>query len=633
MLLGIMKRFRFAFPILAVVACAWLTLFVFRLPARESLPHSRPQPPPPVERVQAAAEAFEYQPGIQGGELRMNLSDDPQTFNLVLSTDAITTQLLDWLYEGLLDRNRVTYELEPRLAVALPEAVDEHNLVWELELRDDVAWFDGEPVTAADVVFTMNRIIYNDNIPTSMRYAWQLEDVDPDTGRPIVRQVEVEKIDRYRVRYTLPFEWAYFAETLTQNIFPRHILEDAVADGRFSNMWDKSVDPREVIGCGLFRLHSYRDGERVILKRNPDYFRTNRFGDRKPYVDRIVYSIVRTSGLARDAFMEGRLDITGVPGSDFKDMFRQQEVQDFTIHRRGPSTGTRFFVLNQNPRTDSSGNPYVAPHKLVWFRDRRFRRALAHAIDRDTIRKVVFDGQAYNQHSPVSEANTLYYTGDNERFPQFPVVKYDFDLSQARAYLDDMDLIDRNGDGIRQDAEGRPVEFVVHTYADSPDYAAIVTLMRSDFRRIGVKMDLVQLTFSGLVGRLTREFNWEAIILGLTGGFGDPMNAGRNVWPTSGNLHMWNPNQQDETHAYDWELRINEIFSQAQRTPDYEERLKLAAEFQHIISREVPLIYTVNEAVNTAVYNRFGNFNPTVFSLIDIDMIYDRPLKELRGEE
>jgi peptide/nickel transport system substrate-binding protein len=614
--------------VVSILACFIALVWLFRLPARESVPATAPSPPPPVEQVQAAAESFQYRRGVHGGELRLNLGDDPQTFNMVLSTDAVTSTLLGWLYEGLLTRNRVTYELEPRLAAAMPEPVDEAGLVWEVTLRDDVTWFDGEPLTADDVVFTMNRIVYNNDIPTSSRFAWQLEDTDPATGRPVVRQVKVERVDRFRVRYTLPFRWAYFFDTLGQEIYPRHVLEPSVIDGRFSSMWDKSVDPREVIGCGMFMLESYRDGERVVLKRNPNYFRFNAFGDRMPYVERIVYSIIQSSDLARDAFGNGQLDLTAVPGKDFKAMFRQQRTEGFTIYRRGPSTGTRFLVLNQNPRADAAGKPYVRPHKLAWFRDVRFRRALAHAIDREAIRDVIFNGQAYVQHSPVSEANTLFFTGDNRRFPEFPVVQYNFDLARARALLDEMDLRDRNGDGIREDDAGNAVEFVVNTYADSPDYAAIISLMREDLRKIGVKIDLVQLTFSGLVGRLMREFNWEGIMIGITGGFDDPMNGGRNVWTTSGDLHMWNPRQENASLPYDWELRINEIFSLAQRTPPYEERLRLAAEFQHIISREVPLIHTVNEAVNTAVYDRFDNFNPSVYSLVDVDMIFDRTLRE-----
>jgi peptide/nickel transport system substrate-binding protein len=614
-------------PLAAVGLFFLLIVFVLRLPARTSFPDSRPQPPPPVAAVQAAAEAFRYERGVHGGELRLNLGGDPQTLNDVLSTDNVSSILLGWLYEGLLTRNRVTNELEPRLAAAMPQAMDEDGLVWEVPLREDVVWFDGEPLTADDVVFTMNRIIYNNDIPTSSRYSWQLDDIDPATGRPIVREVKVERVDRFRVRYTLPYRWAYFFDTLTQSVYPRHVLEPALDDGRFNDMWDKSVDPREVIGCGMYKLQSYRDGERVALVRNPLYYRFNSFGDRMPYLDRIVYSIILNSELARDDFKDGKIDMVAVAGKDFKDMFRQQQAGDYRIHRRGPSTGTRFLVFNQNPRADSGGKPYVPPHKLAWFRDRRFRRAIAHAIDRDAIRNIVFNDQAYIQHSPVSEANTLYYTGDNERFPDLPVVQYEFDLDRARAYLDEMDLIDRNGDGIRQDAAGRPVEFVVNTYADSQDYATIVSLMREDLRKIGVRIELVQLTFSSLVGRLVREYNWEVIIIGLTGGFGDPMNGGRNVWPTSGNLHMWNPKQEDDAHAYPWELRVNEIFSQAQRMPAYEDRLRLAAEFQHIISREAPQIYTVSEAVNTAVYNRFGNFNPTVYSLVDIDMMFDRTLK------
>ena len=620
---------RYLLSVLSILAGFGVMGAVLRLPARQSIPTSEPAPPPSVEEIQAAAQSFAYEPGVYGGELRLNLGDDPQTFNSVLVTDAVSGSLLGWLYEGLYSRNRVTWEIEPRLAAAMPVPMDADGLVWEIPMREDVRWYDGEPLTADDVVFTMNRIIYNNDIPTSQRYSWQLEDTDPQTGRVVVREVKVERADRFRVRFTLPYRWAYFLDTLAgQEIYPRHILEPAVDDGRFASLWDNSTDPREVIGCGMYKLQSYRDGERVVLVRNPDYYRANRLGERSPYLDRIVYSIIRQGDQARDAFKERKLDVTGVAGKDFKDMFRQQPVEGYKIYRRGPSTGTRFLVLNQNPRSDNAGNPYVKPHKLAWFRDVRFRRALAYAIDREAIRDTIFFGQAYIQHSAVSEANTLYYTGDNERFPEFPVIRYPFDLDRARALLEEMGLVDRNGDGVREDADGNPVEFVINTYADSPDYAAIVSLMREDFRRIGVRIELVQLTFSGLVGKLMREWNWEAIIIGLTGGYDDPMNGGRNVWTTGGNLHMWNPRQTDDSQACDWELRINQIFFEAQRTPAYEDRLRLAAEFQHIVSRELPLIFTVNEAVNTAVYDRFGNFNPTIYSLMDIEMMFDRTLKQ-----
>ena len=621
---------------------------VLRLPAEEKIPKAPPPPPPSVEEVQEAANSFRYQRGVYGGRLKVQMSDDPQTFNTVLSKDAVTTNLLSWLYEGILDRDRVTYELEPRLAEKMPEQIDEEGLVWEVTLRKDVTWFDGESLTADDVVFTMNDIVYNNVIPTSARFSWLLDDVDPETGKKVTRQVKVEKTGEYTIRYTLPFPWAYFQTTLTQAIYPEHILGPAVRNGRFNNMWNLDTDPREVIGCGMFKLHSYRDGERVILRRNKDYFRKNRFGDRIPYIDELVYLIVKQGDTARDMFKEGQFDILGVGGADFKAMYHQQRVKDFTIYRRGPSTGTRFLVFNQNPRSGPNG-PYVKPHKLAWFRDRRFRRAIAHAIDRKAIAEIVFKRQAYIQDSPVSKANTRFYTGEPETFDErfeeevlekvgdklkkFPVVTYAYDLDKANAYLDDMGLTERNEEGYRIDDEGRVVEFVINTYTDSPDYARIISIMKTEFKRVGVKANMVQLTFSGLVSKLMREHNWEAIIIGLTGGYGDPMNSGRNVWPSSGNLHMWNPQQKTEEHAYPWELRINEIFSQAQRTPDYAERLALAAEFQHIVSREAPLIYTVNEAMNTAVYNRFGNFNPTVYSLIDYSMIYDRELKKKRQRE
>ena len=109
----------------------------------------------------------------------------------MLSADAPTSMILGWLYEGLIRRDRVTFQLEPNLAKELPQQVDKEGLVWEVTLRDDVTWFDGKPVTADDVVFTINKLIYNERISTSWRSSWQLKDKDPKTGRTLIRKVKV----------------------------------------------------------------------------------------------------------------------------------------------------------------------------------------------------------------------------------------------------------------------------------------------------------------------------------------------------------------------------------------------------------------------------------------------------------
>lgn len=629
---------RYVASVLVILAGFAAIGALFRLSARESLPAAAAPPPPSVEEVQRRAEEFVYERGVYGGELRLTLGGPMQTFNVVLSKDATTSTILGWLYEGLLARDRLTYELEPRLAADMPRQVDGEGLVWDVELRRDVRWFDGVPLTADDVVFTVNRIIYNDDISTSWRFSWLLDDTDPETGRRVVRHVGCEKVDEFTVRFTLPYRWAYFFDALTLQVVPRHIMEKAVDDGSFNELWSPDYNPREIIGSGPFRLARYQDGERIILERNRDYFRSNEFGDRMPYLDRLHYQIVTEPGVSRDMFLRGEIDLVGISGNDMKEMSARRERGGFEIYRRGPSTSTRFIVFNQNSRERNPGEPYLAPHKIAWFRDPRFRRAIAHAVDRNAIRTTVFQGFAYEQHGPVSPANTRYYaahaSGGVFDRPEYQLVRYPFDLAAANRLLDDMGLTGRNAAGYRTDAEGRTVEFTLMTYAQSPEYAAIGAILKSDLKRIGVRMTFQAMTFDALVSKLINEWDWEVIIIGLTGGYTDPMDGGRNVWPTRGNLHMWSPalTPADEAHMYPWEMEIDRIFEDALKTPSYEERRQLAARFQHIVSREVPMVFTVLEEVITAVQDRFGNFSPTVYSLFDPYMIFDRSLKEAAGE-
>jgi peptide/nickel transport system substrate-binding protein len=119
----------------------------------------------------------------------------------------------------------------------------------------------------------------------------------------------------------------------------------------------------------------------------------------------------------------------------------------------------------------------------------------------------------------------------------------------------------------------------------------------------------LQLDFNNLVNKLSGTFDWEAIVLGLTGGI-EP-HFGNNVWQSSGQLHMWYPRQKSP--ATDWEKRIDQIFNQAVQELDKNKRKALYNEWQQIVADELPLIYTVLPASLFAVRNRFENLYPTAY--------------------
>jgi len=189
------------------------------------------------------------------------------------------------------------------------------------------------------------------------------------------------------------------------------------------------------------------------------------------------------------------------------------------------------------------------------------------------------------------------------------VRKYDYDLDQARVLLKEMGFVDRNADGILEDSAGHALEFSLYTNADNNERVDIAGIIRHDLEAVGMKVNLQLVEFNALVSKLTAIFDWEAIVLGLTGTV-DP-HFGQNVWLSSGQLHMWYPGQEKPASA--WEERIDELFALGAGEFDEAKRKVYYDEFQKIIADEVPMVYTALSARLTAVRNKFGNLKPAIF--------------------
>ena len=124
-----------------------------------------------------------------------------------------------------------------------------------------------------------------------------------------------------------------------------------------------------------------------------------------------------------------------------------------------------------------------------------------------------------------------------------------------------------------------------------------------------MKVNFQLVEFNTLVAKLTSSFDWDAIVLGLTGSI-DP-HFGQNVWLSSGQLHMWYP--QQKTPATDWETRIDELFALGAEEMDEAKRKDYYDEYQRIIAEETPMVYTALSARLTAVRNKFGNLKPAIY--------------------
>lgn len=529
---------------------------------------------------------YELVCGYPGGKLIFSTTADPKSFNPIVAQETSTTQITSLIFEGLTRTHPCTLEVFPALAERW-ETKDGKE--WIFYLRRGVLWNDGEQFSADDVVFTFNDLIYNPDIPNSSRDIFTIDD----------KKIEITKIDDYTVKFKLPFVFAPFLRALSVEILPEHKYAQLVREKKFNFSLGLNSRQTDIVGTGPFRLKKYLPGERVILERNPFYWKKDSCGNDLPYLDEIIFIVLPNSDTALLKFMEKEIDYYSLRPRDLGILCPAQEQGGFTVYNAGPSFGSNFLVLNQNQgENPQSKKPYVIAYKLSWFSDVTFRKAVSYAINREKIIEVVMNKLGIPQFSPESPANTFFYHEEVEKYPYNP--------QKSREILAGIGFEDKDNDGfLEKDGKRLEINFVT---ADSPERIKIASLIKKDLEDIGMKINFLPLDFNNLVNKLTATLDWEMILIGLTGGI-EPY-FGKNVWSYKGKLHMWNLSGKP---IADFENEIEYIFDESAKTIDEEKRKELFFRWQKIVSRQLPLIYTVVPYSLYAIRNKFGNLQPTVY--------------------
>lgn len=532
---------------------------------------------PALPKPKVAANAPEI--GKFGGTYIVAQISDPRTFNPIVVQDTASGAVTNAFSDGLVEQNYITGEIEPALAESW--TVSQDGRTWVFTLRDKLQWSDGQPVTVDDVVFTLEAI-FTQGVDTSFR------DLLTFKGE----RVAWRKLDARRIQFQTPRAQppiGLFLRFIGFPVVPKHKLADALAKGgqEFSRTWGVNATARDIVGTGPFTFQSFTPGQRVIMLRNSRHWKVDKRGQRLPYLTRYVIQTVPNTDAARLRFLAGEIDTYGARPREFAELKQQERQANFTIHD-GPETFSReFLVLNQN----AAG---VKPPKLTWFQDVRFRRALAYAIDQNTIIQQVYAGRATPPTSDISVGNKLLYNTSLKPYP--------YSVERAQQMLAEAGYR-KGADGLLRDPQGNVVEFNIATNSGNQDREAIGNLVRQDFVKLGMRVTFAPESFPSLVGKLTGTYNWEAIIIGFTGGI--EHGTARNLWLSSGDLHMWNPKQAQP--ATQWEAQVDQIFEQIASEVDLNKRKALYNQFQQIVYDNLPMLYFPYVKTQPALRNTIGN--------------------------
>ncbi len=428
-------------------------------------------------------------------------------------------------------------------------------------------------------------------------------------GKPIT----VQKIDEQTVRFELAQPYAA-AERLFDSlaILPKHLLESAYRDGTFSQAWGLSAQAAQFAGLGPFRLKEYVPGERIVLERNPYYWKQDAKGTRLPYLDEISFLFVPSEDAQVIRFQAGDTDVLSrFSAENYSVLEKQQAARAYHLYDLGPSLEYNFLFFNLNDLS-SKNLPEIAK-KQAWFQDVRFRQAVSAALDREGIVRLVYNGRATPLWGHVTPGNKLWVDAKIAHPPQ---------SVDARAHSSQVRGLFLESDGSLVDPHGNPVEFSILTSSSNAQRVKMATLIQDDLKQLGMNVHIVSLEFRAMVDRLLNSNDFEAAIMGLGGGDADP-NSEMNVWVSSGGTHLWHPNQTQP--ATPWEAEIDRLMQQQLVTLDYQKRKKLYDRVQEIVAEDLPVICLASPNILVGAKDRIGNFQPAIldpYALWNVEQLY-----------
>jgi len=543
--------------------------------------------------------------GKRGGRLVVSLRAEPKTLNPVTAADAPSREvILGAMQADLIHINRATQLTEPALAKSW--TVSANGLQYTLTLRKGARFSDGQPFDADDLLFTF-RVYLDENVHATQR------DQLIVGGKPIA----VRKVNAQTVVFELTRPYGA-GERLFDGlaILPRHVLEKPYAEGKLSQVWTLATPANQWAGLGPFRLKEYVAGQKLVLERNPYYWKQDAKENRLPYLDELVFLFVPNADAQVLRFQSGETDLISRLGAE-NFLVLSREQRGYTMADAGPSLEYNFLFFNLN-EPGAKTSPDLT-RKLKWFRETKFRQAISAAIDRDAIVRLVYQGRGAALWGPVTPGNRRWGNASIRHPQRSP--------EQARALLKEAGFswtTGTDGEPALVDSEANPVEFSILSSSTNADRTKMATLIQDDLKQVGIHAQIVPMEFRSLIDRITQTKQYDACVQGLVSFDADP-TADSNVWLSSGGAHLWNPSQAHPATA--WEAEIDKLMEQQLEAPRYEQRKKAFDRVQEILADNQPMIFLASPDILVGAKNSIGNFHPAAlepYVLWNVEQLYFR---------
>jgi peptide/nickel transport system substrate-binding protein len=388
-------------------------------------------------------------------------------------------------------------DTRPELADSWTTSPD--GLTWTFKIHPGIKWQDGQPFTAKDVAFTYNYIIKN-QLAAYSSYTVNMDKAVAVDDATVVFHLSKPKANMLRL-------WI--------PIVPEHIWGKVPGKSAGNDFQNKPP----VIGTGPFQVVEAKKGEFVRLEANKNYWKG------APHVDEVIIEVYQNQDTMTMDLKSGGIDVAfGVP------------VAQFNALKSAP--GITAVAGQQKYLDELAMNTYDKPASLAnpVLKDEKFRQAISWAVDKEKIVQTCFGGYA-------DVGQSILVPSTDGAWTPSAAEKFGYDPEKAKQMLDAAGYKDTNGDGVREDLQGKPIKLRLWTRSESPEQQRAGKLIAGSFESIGIGITLTVMNDGSISDGIynykgnTYAPDYDLFIWGWSGNVDPDYILGDFITPQ---IEMWN---------------------------------------------------------------------------------------------
>ncbi|CAG7856908.1 Oligopeptide-binding protein AppA [biofilm metagenome] len=516
------------------------------------------------KRAHAAAQMPDY---AQGDWSVDAFGTNLKTITPLISTDAYAASIQGYVLESLLTRNPDTLAWEGLIAKSWQ--ISDDGLVITFQLRDDVKFSDGEPLTAEDVVFTFD-FIMNEVIQAPRERAYL------DKIKQVKANGKYEVVFSFKEPYFEALSLSGSMSILSQHFYSVYLKEPQ----KFNE--SKGL----LIGSGPYKLADPKswtpDKGNVELLRNDHYW-----GDVQPSFNRILWKIIQNDSARLTTFRNGDIDSYSSRPVEYQTLKNDKQIiaKSLNFEYMPPIVGYSYIGWNQ----ERAG-------KATRFADAKVRLAMTYLTDVDRIIKDVFLNYSEPAVSPFSNTSKQH---DNSLQP------YGFSVEKAKSLLQEAGYEDRNGDGVLETKAGEKFEFKLTYLESNEDTKRMVLLLKDLYAKAGVRLIPFPQEWPVMLENLDKK-DFDAITLGWTSGIETDLYQ---------IFHSAQIRDNGDNRISYSNPKLDKLIEEARRTVDETKRMPLWQQAERILYEDQPYTFLMRRKSLLFVDKRIHNLQMTKMGL------------------